>query len=315
MRARSFRTITVALASAAFAMSCSKGGGFLGAGGEEDHGSPPPTYDVKTEEISASGCLDLSALYGKLRSLPSDAVMRRYTSDFSIKGPGNTSLRRDFVSIAAFANFAFEEKSADLYRDSFPTVVQTACDSVEFSDPLAGSETFKIEPSTATNTLTITREDGETRTFTLKSPRELEVVTKANTMDPCPNYTVGASTTSQSYLWGTDGEVAQQPIQVSKAYLKKISSGVTQMPGDLESLVIHESADYITVMSQDLRSLTAATLDPEILDCPYKANPPEGDEPPPAPPEATPAPMPTPPPAATPVESAPTPPPAPTPEI
>lgn len=298
--------LVTALASIATLASCSSGGGDSFGGGTEN---TPPTqsFDIQAADVTSDGCLQLPALYEKLKALPSEARLRRYTPDFNIQpaDSGSNELRRNFVAIVSFSNFLYEEKSAPLFIPDYPAVTQTACESAQFSSPLEGTQILQIVPTENANILKMVRDDGAEITYELKGPRELEIRFSGDVIDPCPNYNRAKATNIQKLTWGTDSEMEQAPLLVSKSFLNQISVGVQDMPTELASLAVTSDSDFVTASALDLRSLTASSLDPRIQNCPYKASPPDGEEPPP--------PSPAPPPSPTPVETTPTPTPTPTP--
>jgi hypothetical protein len=267
-------TVTIAVSSLFSACSSSSDGG--------DVGIAPGSLDIAGESLTAQGCLDLTQVTDALRRMPGQAHVRRHTQNFSIEPlEADQPLRKNFIALAAIAQFSFDERAAGQSLARLPVYSQTGCQSVDVIDSSGVPKTFTVVPSENRASIHIQREDGTSQVWTLKGPREIELVETSLTMDPCPHYMRAKTTTMTTLTWGTESDIAKAEVPISRSYLRAISTAVIEMPEALKALATFDQEDAIVAPLVELRDLKVAAIDPQIHQCPYKANPPSGEEPPP----------------------------------
>lgn len=246
-----------------------------------DSGPSISPVDLVPSSLSAGSCLDLGATFTRLRSMGPDTSVRLHTTSVDVDGKG---LRRNFVGEIAYANFRFSTmRSRDAERE-WPNVTQNGCESVVMSSGSAGDRIYKIIAQDDPSVLKLERDDGYVMQWKIEGPRQLSLETTAMIMDRCPEYVPATATTRIDYTWGAPDEVAAVETRVSRAMLRAISMVVVDMPVPLLTLATFDTEDDVKAPPGDLAKLPRSTIDPEMQNCPYRAEPPSGAEPPPPPP-------------------------------
>lgn len=261
----------------------------LSACGDGDpSGSPEDkvvrSLDLNVEELSQRGCLNLEATYAAIGDLPSHALVRHHTPDIRIEPTLDepSEPRRNFLALISFSNFRYLETAARIAHASFAGFEQTDCAFVDVDSGLGAKQRFQIRRNETKSGVHLVAADGSEITYVLKSPRQLEIRRSGEAIDPCPNYAKVKLTSLEVLTWGTQEEFANQPLLASSGLLKRISGAITDMPTHVLTEVMTSDEDYVLADPTDLRGITAGTLDPDVLRCPYRANPPSGEEAPPA---------------------------------
>lgn len=271
-------------------MSCAEGTDIWGGRGSGDSNPvSASSFDISMSDVTPNGCLDLQLLSERLRSLPTTTQVRQHTTDFQIESaPGSrTKPRRNFIALAAFSNYLFEEMAAELALAQSPTVTQNSCQSVAFASEIGGSEEYFVRQSEKPTQLHLVREDGAQLIYEIKSPREISLISISSVIDPCPSYPEAKIKKEQLMRWGPQEELNQLPAAIQTQFLSYIAMSIVDMPSGLAGAMAHSSSEVIQAKSNDLRSLMASTVDPEIHECPYKAKPPSGSQPQPDQPPST----------------------------
>ena len=264
--------------------------------------------DLSSENLSPGGCLNLEIVAKQLQSLPGGAQVRYHTKNFEMSAATSegTAVRRNFTAIAALAHFSFEQISSRQFVGELPAIKQTGCDAVEMTSEIEGARIYKVERPLANGELKLMMmqkdpqspdlliETGHELTYSMKSPRQLEITMTSVSIDPCPSYAKAKGTGVQEIYWGTADELATTPIQISRKYVGLISVAVDFMPRNLMDLVSRNTDETVFPAAADLKDLKRSSPAADISKCPYRTSPPSGTEPPPPPAEDTPAPQPTP---------------------
>jgi hypothetical protein len=247
--------------------------------------------DVSGQDVTRDGCLNLQLLREKLKALPDQAVIRRYTSDFDIekhKDAANAP-RANFSAVSAFAHFQYSEAAARLALNpaqSGPFVIldqgeQRDCNAVTIRNPIAGERVLRIVSTKSPNKIELESDERERVVFTLNSPRELQIEVDSAEIDFCPSYEKARIREKLVQSWGKASDLDLVPLTISTTYLKKMTLAVTEMPQALSYLISQASDESISVTRADLSDLALAPLDRKLQVCPYRATPPSGEEPPP----------------------------------
>ena len=292
------RAITLSL-SMSLIVSCSgNNGGDAGGGGPGGPNGPGGNLDLPTDELTAGGCLDLAHTLEKLRSVPQDTVLRRYTREFEIKQKENQPLRRNFAARMAKGNFVFEQKPVELFLAEGAVVTQNACESAvfDFGEGL-GSATYKIEAADSRSKVKFVKDDGSYEIYELKGPREIEITLKQTVQDECPNkptHPTHLVSSVQNLAWGAHGQFESRPASISRSYLKEMKVAVSQMPDGLSQLMNYDPNAVVAASAMDLRELALAPTSPDVDRCPDRVSPPSGEEPRAPREETSPAPQPAP---------------------
>lgn len=280
---------SVVILTAALMVACSKNGSSPTSPTTGDAvppalPTPPPDYDVRLEEVRTEGCLNLQAIFEKIRQLPESTVLRRYTASQRLEPRDHSkgSIRRNFTAIASFSHFMFEEKGLALASEDLPLALQADCSTANLAIDPAGMKPYQLETVEKESRVQLVGEDGQRIVYELAGPRELVVTTDAFAMDPCPDFAKVKTTTTRVLSWGSQEDLDRTPIQIERDLLRRISIGVADMPSELLTLVAQDSGPLIEVPARSLRSLASSTLETSVLQCPLRAKPPSGEEPPPS---------------------------------
>ena len=271
---------------------------------------PPPPIDLRADELSPNGCLDLSLVNASLRGFPSGIFIREYTTGFSISKEaldGKPLARsRNMAAESALSALSIDEKISDLYASELAEVRQDGCATVAIDGIAGAKEIYTVLSESSTKSILHLKSlDGtRERVYNLRGPRELEITNKAPRIDRCPDFQRANATSTQVRQWGTASEMEALPIKISSVYLRQISIAVEEMPVGLSDLLSQSSSEFVEPTMDDLRALRRTPLDPQVVHCPFHAKPPSADEPPPPeedPSVPTPTPTPSSSPTATPV--------------
>jgi hypothetical protein len=247
--------------------------------------------NIDTQSLGEGGCLNLQKLRAKFAGFPDGTIVRRITTSYEMSPvKPEDAIRRGFLSLNSFSNYIYSESASNRVIGGMAAVTQTGCESVKLSTDLEGAKTYKIVPAAAFAdtpqpapplSLQLLSDDGVSMTWTLLGERDLEITTKSAVIDPCPEYTKAIATSTVHFSWGSEDDLAQKSSKISRAYLRTMSTAVVNMPDALLGLATQSQTDeQVTASGGDLQSLAKATLDSQIEQCPYRANPPSGDEPP-----------------------------------
>jgi hypothetical protein len=266
------------------------------------------SFDLRSESLSPSGCLNLQLLASQLSTLPEEAEVRYHTRNFDLddRAIDGTALRRNFTAVAALSHFTFEQISSRAFVRDLPAITQKNCESVEMISEIEGSRLYKVVPPLAVGEIRLMMmqkdpgsperliESGHELIYSMKGPRQLEITMTSVAIDPCPSYAKARGTAIQEINWGRSRDLAAQPIRISRKYVGLISVAVDFMPKTLLDLVTRNSDELISASAKDMKELRQSAPSADISKCPYRTTPPSGTEPPPPPAEETPAPQPSP---------------------
>lgn len=248
----------------------------------QDSSSPGKPVDLVPHALNANGCLDLASALSQVRSMSSDVTVRTSTPYVDIVGD---NLRRNFVGESAFSNYRFEEVPATTAAAFIPEATQAGCETVSLKAGPGGERIYKVSvDEDRPGVLMLDDENGTHMEWKVTSSRSIELLTEKQIIDRCPQYDLAKAKTVTEYRWGTNDELAAEPVTVSRAMLRVISTVVRDMPPALLRLATFETNDTVVAKRSDLKGLVRASLDPETQICPYRAEPPATAEPPPPPP-------------------------------
>jgi len=262
-------------------IGCAQGGG-----GSGEAPMDPKQLDVASNEITKDGCLNLELLRKKMSAFPSQAQVRRSSTTFDMQPTSESeAVRRAFLSLNAFSNYIYQQAGISEVMDEMPKISQKKCESVTLATRLEGAKKYRIvmAEKQKTTVLHLENDDGTSMTWQWTGLRGFEVTIKGPVMDPCPHYAKAISTSTVQWVWGSKQELENTPARISRQYLRVISTAVVDMPEELLNLATYDEKDsQIRVSAVELKGLRSATVDPQMYQCPYRANPPSGDEPPPS---------------------------------
>lgn len=241
---------------------------------------PDAAFDLEQSSLTSKGCLNLEKTIRSIKNLPGEAILRRHTRQFELDEvtTDNRVVRRNFTALAAFASFSFQERPAAIQSRDFPDVRQLSCEKVYFSSSIEGTKSYIVELTSEKNELLLKDDDGTQITYRLRNPRTLEVDSTAWIQDPCPDYPSVGFKKSEVIAWGRSGDFENQPVEIARSLIAKISIAINNMPAALSKVATYSTSDMVLASPADLLSLRSANLDKAIQKCPYNSKPPVGEE-------------------------------------
>ncbi len=249
--------------------------------------------DLKAEELSPHGCLDLSLITDRLITFPESVLIRKYTTSFSIAPvamDGYPVARlRNLAAESALASFVIDEHSPLDYSENAPLVRQHGCAKLEFENSSGAKDVYEIDASASSETqLVVQSANGKNkRTYVLTGPRRLEIIVTAPKIDRCPEFQKVMSTSTYILEWGAASEIRNRPVRIAADYLRQMAVAVEIVPTEISRLLALSAGGFVESHASLLQSLKTASLDPQITRCPFLTQAPVADEPPP--PEEDPA--------------------------
>lgn len=253
--------------------------------------------DLKEEELSPNGCLDLSIVTERFLGFPESVVIRKHTVSFSMAPAamdGYPMARmRNLAAESAFAALTVDEQTPLDFADKLPIVRQEGCSKVEFENSLGARDTYFINAAESSpRQLVINSEDGlSIRNYTLLSPRQMEIKITAPKIDRCPGFQKVMTESTYLLEWGLESEIRGRPVRIATDYLRQISVAIESIPEAIVRLLSGSTGRFVEPAVSDLHVLKTAALDPHITRCPFYTQPPVADEPPPPELERDPAPV------------------------
>lgn len=254
--------------------------------------------DLKAEELSPNGCLDLSLLTERFLGFPESILIRKHTVSFSISPVATdgyaVARMRNFAAESALAALEIEEQTPLDFSEGSPIVRQDGCSKVEFENSIGAKDVYNIDGTASSERqLVLSSEDGfNKRSYILKSPRLIEITVTAPKIDRCPTFQKVMTMSTYSLEWGLESEIRGRPVRIATDYLRQITIAVEAIPAAIIQLLSGSTSGFVEPQAPDLRVLKTAALDPQITRCPFHTQPPVADEPPP--PEQVPEPAPAP---------------------
>lgn len=272
------------------------------------------TFDMSMDQLSAGGCLNLGNLYSGLHKMPSDAVVRSFTYDFTTanKDEDGSTPSSARIRILNRAAYFFSEGKLSEQRNTWVGAKQKACREGLLVDVYGNSTPFTIEEGNFDKEwVKVTLPDGSTSKFELNGPRSLVITAEEFRGSQCI-YDAQLKTTSQTILrWGPASEMPSEEV-VSGRYMRALSESVPNAPAALSNAASMgtDSISLATGLMREMNLMEVSVADQRS--CPAGSKAPNAPPLPTATPEASPTPDPAATPAPEPTPEA-TPEPAPTP--
>lgn len=243
--------------------------------------------DLKEEELSPNGCLDLSIVTERFLGFPESVMIRKHTVSFSMAPVAIDGYpvprMRNLAAESALAALTVDEESPLDFSDKLPIVRQEGCTKVEFENSLGARDVYFINASSSSSKqLVINSEDGlSMRSYTLLSPRQIEIKITAPKIDRCPGFQKVMTESTYLLEWGSESEIRSRPVRIATDYLRQIIVATDSIPQAIVRLLAGSTGGFVEPALPDLHALKAASLDPQITRCPFHTQPPAADEPPP----------------------------------
>ncbi len=202
--------------------ACNSSGGSGGSAGALGDQAPLPPASLKIDLADVSGaCLNLETYFQRIRSLPSNVAVRKFTTDMSFKATGN-SIPRNFLLRLAAGNFEMSDVTLGEVPD-FVDVRQTACEKVTMR--IEGrDEVYKIARASK-DSLTLLNDWSLQKTFTWKGSNHLQIETISTIGDYlCDPRSKGRLQTISDVSWGNaDIFTAALPAgSIDSSYVKMV---------------------------------------------------------------------------------------------
>jgi hypothetical protein len=241
---------------------------------------PASAYDIKLNDVSNYGCLDLTKFKLALDSLPPDTSIRTYSHNFEFEPSTHISkqVRPNFSVVAARGHFEFSENLLSTKTAKWLQIAQNGCSTVTVFDALNNERTYIVEHSDDTSTVALSEHNGQHIVYQLNNKRELTIQTRSTIMDFCPPYEKFVTTSKQSIHWGPKDYLEKTPITLSRSFLGKVMGAVNNSPPELINLLLTSNSSVVSVSPAVLAELSSLSLNENQQLCPKVSTPPQGDE-------------------------------------
>ena len=278
-------TFVIALALTSGLVSCGKKG----------NGDAQASFDISVKSNGA--CADLSAFYNDLRKMPSDGWVRRHTVNMKADDRNTRvsnvvetggSPRANFLSVLYYSNFEITEQSVPDFHAELEKVDQSGCESVTI-----GNQTYAVRESTGssirlaqmvqvkdrTDAKKMVPFEKESITYNFRGPRSVDITRRVLVQDPCPHYDTVFVTKTTRLTWGHSSDPAvDEPQEVNPAFVRSAMRAVYSLPPKLATIQT-EGVDSVAMSIDDMALLRNSAVRRDMQVCPYRAKPPEGDDP------------------------------------
>ncbi len=271
-------TIVAALAFSTGLVSC----------GTNSEGDQQRSFDIPVR--MSNGCVDLAAFYNSLSRMPNDGWVRRHTinmlaDDHTTKVSNvverGASPRANFLSVLYYSNFEMSEQRTPEFQSELESITQVGCSKV-----MIGTQEYQVRESTANSiriaSIAMIKDapfEKDSMTFYFKSPRSVDIVRRNLVQDPCPHYDTVFVTKTSRLSWGhTSDPNATAAQEVDAGFVRRAMRAVYKLPSSL-SRIQTESAGIMSMEVTEMAELRNSPVRRDMQACPYRAKPPEGDDP------------------------------------
>jgi hypothetical protein len=229
-----------------------------------------------------------------MRQFPAVGRVRELTNDFSLQSDSNAPARSEFFSLSAISNFSISEFSPGELSRSLPSLQQDDCASLEIKQSDGTISKHKIDNLNSDSSIGFYLTSDEYQIWKIVNSKQLEIITRAEIIDPCPPFRRFQSEKKMLLEWGTPNEINASSVRMTSRLLALSVRALDKPPALLLKLipekylrkedisnVINDDTEQIELPYKGLSQLRQYPLKTEVYRCPTVIQPPSSEELPP----------------------------------